>query len=78
MGRYRFALEPLLDHRRASEERMRREVAEHARACLAAHAAWQEAAERLMLAARDRAVLERLETRRREAWLARERRRAEE
>lgn len=77
MGRPRFTLEPLLEHRRTLEERVRRDVVENARACLAAHAAWQEAAQRLAEAARGRAVLERLEARRREAWLARERRRDE-
>ncbi len=59
----RFTLEPLLEARR-KVERERREVLVRAAAAL------QEAS-------RDRALLERLELRRREAWLARERRRDE-
>ena len=59
----RFTLEPLLEARRRVEEERRH-------ALLRAAAALQEAA-------RDRALLERLELRRREAWLTRERRREE-
>lgn len=63
MPRFRFDLEPLLEARRRIEEERREEFA--------------RAAAALAAAARDRAVLERLELRRREAWLARARRREE-
>ncbi len=63
MKRRHFALEALLEARRMVEEERRAEF-EHAAAALRA-------------AARDRAVLERLELREREAWLARARRREE-
>ncbi|MHB8432496.1 MAG: hypothetical protein ACYC8W_02285 [Candidatus Tyrphobacter sp.] len=60
MGERRFSLEPLLEVRRKIEEERRR--------------AFLHAAAELQAAARERAVLEKLELRRREAWLARERR----
>lgn len=63
MVRFHFSLEPLLEVRRRIEEE-RREAFERAGAALQA-------------ASRDRAVLERLELRRREAWMARARRREE-
>ncbi len=58
-----FALEPLLEARRRVEEERRQEL-------LRAVTALQQAS-------RARAILERLEMRRREAWLVRERRREE-
>ncbi len=61
MGEPRFSLEPLLEVRRKVEEERRR--------------VFLHAAAQLQAAARDRALLEKLELRRREAWLARERRR---
>lgn len=61
MGKPYFALEPLLEARRRVEEERRQDM-------LRAATALQEAS-------RERALLERLELRRREAWIARERRR---
>jgi hypothetical protein len=63
MARFHFSLEPLLEARRSAEEERRTEM--------------EQAEQAFYRAARDRAVLERLELRRREAWLVRERRRAE-
>jgi hypothetical protein len=63
MAAPRFSLEPLLELRRRVEEERRE--------------AFERAAVALRAASRDRAVLERLELRQREAWLARERRREE-
>lgn len=63
MAAFHFSLEPLLEVRRTIEEERRVE--------------YERAAAALQEAARERAVLERLELRRREAWLARERRREE-
>jgi hypothetical protein len=74
MAKPHFALEPLLEHRRLLEERLRRTVVASARACLEVHGVWRRAAEELQQASRDRAVLERLEARKCEARLARERR----
>ncbi len=61
MAAFHFSLEPLLEVRRLIEEERRVE--------------YERAAAALQEAARERAVLERLELRRREAWLVRERRR---
>ncbi len=78
MAKRRFALAPLLEQYKTAEERGRRRLAECAQACLRAHDAWERAAEELQGAARDAAVLTRLQSRQSEAWLARERRREED
>ncbi|HEY9085778.1 MAG TPA: hypothetical protein VIN40_07580 [Candidatus Tyrphobacter sp.] len=63
MARPRFSLEPLLEARRRIEEERRE--------------AYERAVAGLQAAAKDRAVLEKLELRQREAWLVRERRQEE-
>jgi flagellar biosynthesis chaperone FliJ len=63
MARFHFTLEPLLEARRHLEEERRAE--------------FERAAAALQAASRERAVLERLEMHRREAWLSSERRREE-
>jgi flagellar biosynthesis chaperone FliJ len=77
MAKYRFALAPLLEHRRSNEERARRWVAQCAEACAQAHRLWEQAVEQLQLAARESAAIANLERKRRDAWRLAERRRDE-
>jgi flagellar biosynthesis chaperone FliJ len=77
MGKYRFALAPLLEHRRLKEERARRWVAECAEACARAHRMWEQAVEQLQLVAREAAAVETLERKARNAWQTAQRRRDE-
>lgn len=77
VAKYRFALAPLLEQRRTNELRARRQVAECAEACARAHALWEEAVAQLRVAARDTAMVENLERKRREEWLQARRRRDE-
>jgi hypothetical protein len=73
-----FTLRPLLDYRRSLEEQAQLRVRECAEACARAYEAWQRAVADLQVMARDRAVLEKLQQRRRDQQLKRERRREEE